>query len=99
MSGRRRRDAGVFRPDCSVSERPAPRYDMLPPRRFEFIPFWGILVFFVYSVRGVNGPRCGVKAERVPWADGKSPICTDQPVFETYSHDSVFPAGVREIDR
>src|ERR1022692_4450015 len=28
--------------------RPAPGYDHLPERRFEFIPFWGILVFFLY---------------------------------------------------
>jgi transposase len=33
---------------------------------------WGIKVFFLYPLRRVNCPRCGVKVERVPWAQGKS---------------------------
>lgn len=45
-------------------------------RRFEFIPLWGIAVFFVYRLRRVNCPRCGVKVERVPWAEGKSRLTT-----------------------
>jgi transposase len=61
---------------CSICGRKAPGYDTLPERRFEFIPFWGILVFFVYAMRRVECPRCGVKVERVPWAEGKSPITT-----------------------
>jgi transposase len=61
---------------CSVCGRKAPGYDTLAPRRFEFIPFWGILFYFVYAMRRVQCPRCGVKVERVPWAEGKSPICT-----------------------
>ena len=61
---------------CSGCGRKAPGYDRLPERCFEFIPFWGILVFFVYALRRVNCPRCGVKAERVPWAEGKSPLTT-----------------------
>ena len=39
-------------------------------------PFGASLVFFVYAMRRVDCPRCGVKVERVPWAEGKSPICT-----------------------
>src|SRR5690348_1764172 len=31
---------------CSGCQKPAPGYDQLPERRFEFIPFWGFLVFF-----------------------------------------------------
>jgi len=61
---------------CSGCGRKAPGYDTLAPRRFEFIPFWGILVYFVYAMRRVQCPRCGVKVERVPWAAGKSPIAT-----------------------
>jgi transposase len=64
------------RPDCSGCGQSAPGYDTLAPRRFEFIPFWGILVYFVYAMRRVDCPRCGIKVERVPWAEGKSPICT-----------------------
>ena len=56
---------------CSGCQRPAPGYDHLPERRFEFIPFWGFLVFFLYRMRRVNCGRCGVVVEQVPWSDGK----------------------------
>jgi transposase len=46
-------------------------YDKQPPRRFEFIPFWGIKVFLVYAARRVNCPQCGILVERLPWAVGK----------------------------
>jgi len=53
-------------PVCSVCDLPSPGYDTLPVRRFEFVQFWGILVFFIYAMRRVNCPRCGIKVERVP---------------------------------
>jgi len=56
---------------CSGCDRPGPGYDRLPERRFEFVPLWGIAVYFVYALRRVDCPRCGVTAERVPWARGK----------------------------
>jgi transposase len=56
---------------CSGCGRPGPGYDRLPERRFEFVPLWGIAVCFVYALRRVDCPRCGVTAERVPWARGK----------------------------
>ena len=64
------------RPICSGCGRRGPGYDRLPERCYEFIPVWGILVFLFYAPRRVNCPRCGVKVERVPWAEGKSPITT-----------------------
>jgi transposase len=56
---------------CSGCHQPAPGYDHLPERRFEFIPFWGILVFFLYCMRRVQCAGCGVMVEEVPWSDGK----------------------------
>ena len=56
------------RPICSGCGRKGPGYDTLPARRFEFIPFWGLAVFFLYAMRRVDCPCCGVKVERVPWA-------------------------------
>jgi len=56
---------------CSGCQRPAPAYDHLPERRFEFIPFWGFLVFLLYRMRRVHCQRCGVVVEEVPWSDGK----------------------------
>lgn len=41
---------------CSGCHRPAPGYDHLPERRFEFIPLWGILIFFLYRMQRV---ACG----------------------------------------
>ena len=56
---------------CSGCGRRRPGYDTLPVRRFEFIPMWGIKVFFVYAPRRVNCAGCGVRVERMPWASGK----------------------------
>jgi transposase len=60
------------RPICSGCQQPRPGYDRLPPRRFRYLPLWGMAVYFVYALRRVNCPQCGVKAERIPWAKGKS---------------------------
>ena len=56
---------------CSGCGEKRSGYDTLTPRRFEFIPLWGILVFFVYAMRRVDCPQCGVKVEKIPWAVGK----------------------------
>jgi transposase len=40
-------------------------------RSFQFVPLWGLAVFFMYRMRRVDCPRCGVTVERVPWARGK----------------------------
>ena len=56
---------------CSRCHQPAPGYDQLPERRFEFIPFGGFLVFLLYRRRRVNCRQCGVVAEELPWSDGK----------------------------
>jgi hypothetical protein len=48
------------RPICSGCHRVRPGYDRLPARRFEFVPLWAIPVFFVYAMRRVNCPQCGV---------------------------------------
>ena len=66
---------------CSGCGRRRPGYDTLPVRRFEFVPVWGIRVFFLYPLRRVECPRCGVKVERVPWAQGKSPLTTSYAWF------------------
>lgn len=59
------------KPRCSGCSRPAAGYDRLPARRFEFIPMWGFTVLFLYTMRRVQCPACGVKVEQVPWAIGK----------------------------
>jgi transposase len=67
---------------CSCCHRAAPGYDTLPERRFEFIPFWGFLVFLLYSMRRVDCPRCeAVVVEEVPWGDGKRTLTRAYMLF------------------
>jgi len=40
-----------------------------------------IPVVLVYTMRRVNCPTCGVKVERIPWAEGKSPLTTEYKWF------------------
>jgi len=69
------------RPICSGCQKRGPGYDSLAPRKFEFVPLWGIAVFFLYSMRRVDCPRCGVKVELVPWVKGKSHLTTTYAWF------------------
>jgi transposase len=59
------------RPVCCECGRRRPGYDRLPTRRFEFIPMWGVKVYFLYAPRRVDCPSCGIRVERMPWAQGK----------------------------
>jgi transposase len=70
------------KPMCSGCDRRGPCYDTLKRiRYFQFIPLWGILVMFAYRMRRVNCRHCGIKVEKVPWADGKSPVTTSYAWF------------------
>ena len=69
------------RPRCAGCAQPGPVYDRLAPRRFEFVPLWGLRVFFVYMMRRVDCPHCGVTVEQVPWADGKHQLTTTYQWF------------------
>ena len=64
------------RPICSGCGQQRPGYDLLPERRFEYVPMWGIAVYFAYAMRRVECPACGVKVEQVPWCDGKNQLTT-----------------------
>jgi len=69
------------RPICSGCGKAGPGYDTQAIRRFEFVPLWGIAVFFLYAMRRVACPACGVKVERVPWAEGKRHLTTTYAWF------------------
>lgn len=64
---------------CSHCGTVAPQYDTLyPPREFDFIPYCGMRMVFLYAMRRVECPICGhVYVEEVPWASGKSPITNE----------------------
>ncbi len=63
-------------PECSGCHKRRPGYDRLAERRFEFVPLWGIAVFFLYRMRRVDCPTCGIVVECVPWAEGKQHLTT-----------------------
>src|SRR5438105_3450841 len=74
----RKRSAAV----CSRCHQPAPGYDQLPERRFEFIPLWGFFVFLLYTMRRVDCRRCdAILVEQVPWGDGKRTLTRAYMLF------------------
>jgi transposase len=59
---------------CSGCGKKRPGYDTLEPRRFSFVPLWGMAVVLWYAMRRVDCHPCGaVTVELVPWASGSSP--------------------------
>jgi len=59
---------------CSVCQQPAPGYDRLSERRWQFVPLWGIPTWFRYAPRRVECAEHGVVVEQIPWSDGKRPV-------------------------
>ena len=68
---------------CSECGTTSPIYDTLKkPRRFEFIPMWGYLIFFLYCPRRVSCKKCKkVKVEELPWANKGSSITKPYKVY------------------
>ena len=55
---------------CSQCLRPAPGYDTLPERRFQFVPLWGMPTWFLYAPRRFTCDTCGIHVEYLPRALG-----------------------------
>jgi len=67
---------------CSICLLPGPTYDTLEERRFQFVPLWGIVVFFLYAMRRIAWAKCkAVVVERVPWVNGKERVTTSFASF------------------
>jgi len=67
---------------CSRCGQACPGYDTMPAsREWQFVPLWGFLVFFVYTLRRVNCPDCGIKVEAVPWVTGKNHLTSTYAWF------------------
>jgi transposase len=67
---------------CSRCRQPAPGYDKLDERRFEFIPLWGYFIFLLYTMRRVDCRRCNaVVVEEVPWGNGKHTLTNAYMLF------------------
>ena len=70
------------KPVCSICGTASPGYDTLPERLFEFVPMWGLRVFFRYAMRRVSCPQCKrVVVEAVPWCDGKNHFTNHYAAF------------------
>lgn len=70
------------KPVCSGCGAKRCGYDTAPqPRLYQFVPLWGFQCYLSYCLRRVNCPDCGVKVEKVPWAQGKRPLCS---VYERF---------------
>lgn len=70
------------RPICSECGTAGPIYDRLPVRTFQMVPLWSIPVLLQYAMRRVSCPQCKrVVVERIPWAEGKSPMTTVFMIF------------------
>lgn len=66
---------------CSLCGRRRAGYDRLESRLYEYVPLWGIQVFFRYSPRRVACSEDGVVVESVPWASGKDRLTSTYKVF------------------
>jgi len=63
-------------PRCSKCQHRCPGYDRLVERRWQFVPLWGIPVWFLYAPRRVKCKEHGVVVEHIPWSEGKRPLTT-----------------------
>lgn len=67
---------------CSICKRRCSGYDhQNEARLFEFVPIWGMKVYFRYLMRRVYCETCGVRVESVPWAEGKSHLTGAYQIF------------------
>lgn len=70
-----------IRGKCAECLGSCPGYDLLPERRWRFVPLWGIGVHFFYTPRRVECAAHGVGVEHIPWSQGKRPLTTAMMVF------------------
>jgi transposase len=66
---------------CSQCGEQGPGYDTLTERRWKHVPLWGIPVVLIYAPRRVECAGCGIKVEKIPWTQGKSPHSLALSVF------------------
>lgn len=69
------RPRGRSKPVCSGCGVRGGCHDTLSIRRLQYVPLWAIPVFFLYAMRRVNCPSCGIKVEAVPFVEGKKHVC------------------------
>ena len=72
------------RPRCGGCGKRAPRYDRRPVRQWRHLSWGRMPVLLRYAPWRVSCRRCGVKAERVPWASGGGVFTSDFEELAAY---------------
>ncbi len=66
---------------CPKCGKRRPTYDTQPMRFFEYVPVWGIPVYFRYAPRRTDCRRDGALVESMPWAEGKEHMTKTYMIF------------------
>jgi transposase len=72
---------GNSRGKCADCGKKCPGYDRQASRDYEYVPLWGIRVYFRYSPRRVNCKKDGIHVEQVPWSAGKEHLTKSYQSF------------------
>ena len=66
---------------CKTCKSTCAGYDRLPSRLYEYVPLWGIQVYFRYAPRRVTCSKHGVHVESVPWSDSNDQMTRSYKIF------------------
>ena len=67
------------RPRCGECGKKASGYDRQPLRSWRHLSWGRAVVRLLYAPRRVECPKCGVRTEKVPWAEGNSRFTPKSP--------------------
>jgi len=73
-----------WRPRCGKCGRRAPAYDKMDPRLWRHLAIGRMRIWLSYTPRRVHCPKCGVRAEQVPWAAHGSRFTLDFEEMAAY---------------
>ncbi len=72
------------RPRCGECGKKASGYDRQPLRSWRHLSWGRAVVRLLYAPRRVECPKCGVRTEKVPWAEGNSRFTLDFEEMAAY---------------
>jgi len=67
--------------ECAMCGKRCGTYDTQPVRYYEYVPLWGIKVYFRYAPRRINCKDHGIHVEQLPWAEGKEHMAKSYQSF------------------
>lgn len=66
---------------CHECGKSCSTYDTQPARDYEYVPLWGIPVYFRYAPRRISCKQHGIHIEQLPWAEGKEHLTKSYQSF------------------